>query len=143
MKAVFHKIYLAHSWILCPIFALAVKKKKKLVKNKKNIFKTTQTNKNSTWPKICNLILFVFAQWPMFRKKSRFGWQEEVIWLAALLKKTLQQMFSCGFCESFKKTFFIKHLQWLLLPRSLFSLFLIKPITISKTNQLQLQRPIK
>ena len=25
LKAVFHKIYLAHSWILCPIFALAVK----------------------------------------------------------------------------------------------------------------------
>ena len=30
-------------------------------------------------------------------------------------KETLAQVFSCGFCENSKNTFFIEHLWWLLL----------------------------
>ena len=30
-------------------------------------------------------------------------------------KEALAQVFSCGFCEIFKNTFFIEHLRWLLL----------------------------
>ena len=35
--------------------------------------------------------------------------------LQLYLKRDLAQVFSCEFCEIFKKTFFIEHLQWLLL----------------------------
>ena len=38
-------------------------------------------------------------------------------------KETLAQVFSCGFCESFKNTFFIKRFHWLLLqPNNLHSI---------------------
>ena len=38
-------------------------------------------------------------------------------------KETLSQVFSCGFCEEFKNTFFIEHLPWLLLSLSITSGF--------------------
>ena len=40
---------------------------------------------------------------------------------ATLLKKTLAQVFSCEFCEISKTSFFIEHLWWLLLKKSILS----------------------
>ena len=39
--------------------------------------------------------------------------------LETLLKKALAKVFSCEFCETFESTFFIKHLRWLLLIRTI------------------------
>ena len=40
---------------------------------------------------------------------------EKFLRTSILKKKTTTQVFSCEFCEIFKKSFFIEHLRWLLL----------------------------
>ena len=45
-------------------------------------------------------------------------------------KETLVQVFSCEFCEIFKKSFFIERLRWLLLDNML-SFFKVRLLTVA------------
>ena len=103
--------YKVNFYCLRTIFCLWLTKNEKFINQMKNIFR-------SSHPAVCckkgclkNVTKFTrknLCQSLFFNKVA--GLRPEI-----LFKKSLAQVFSCGFCEFFKNTYSIELLWWLLL----------------------------